>query len=195
MKQSQKPQEKHGQVEQQQRIDSFEAEQNAFIIAPFSLLLFTREDNKVFLDNGATISLDYVHNAAGRLTFFLCPSCGARVRFLYLPGFQCRKCSYLNYRCQQITKGSFQDYEAIPNKYNLDYDYSGIVRPRYMHKARFVKIESRFSKKKTCFFRKLNREAMRHYKSMTEDSILTDLSEILSESERMVLKCTETPEI
>ena len=46
-------------------------------------------------------------------TFFLCPQCGERVRYLYLKEnrFLCRKCARLNYRSQQRTEGSMTYYE------------------------------------------------------------------------------------
>lgn len=147
---------KHGQVEREMRIDSFEAEYRAFFVGQCKLLPFSREGNEISLDGGKTVNLDYVYNAAGRLTFFFCPFCGQRVRFLYLPDFKCRKCARLNYRSQQVTKGSLADIRAIPVKLGLDepelfdFDYQ-LIRPRYMNRARFERLKRRFKKKQLVF--------------------------------------------
>ena len=85
---------KHGQVEQEKRIDSFEAEYRAFLLDGCELRPFSREGKAIRLDGERIVKLDYVHNAAGRLTFFLCPSCGRRVRFLFLPQYKCRTREY-----------------------------------------------------------------------------------------------------
>lgn len=56
------------------------------------------------------VELSHKNNGFGWWqTFFLCPECGERVRFLYLTGrrgFLCRRCARLNYRSQQRTKDS-----------------------------------------------------------------------------------------
>ena len=147
---------KHGQVEREKRIDSFEAECRSFYIGRCEMLHFSREGDRICLDGGKIVKLSYVHNAAGRLTFFLCPSCGKRVRFLYLPDYKCRTCARLNYRCQQVTKGSLADVCAIPSKMGLkeptvfEFDYA-LLRPRYMNKARFARVDERFKKKMRTF--------------------------------------------
>lgn len=147
---------KHGQVELEKRIDSFEAECRAFFVGRCELLPFSREGDRIRFDGGRIVKLSYVHNAAGRLTFFLCPFCGQRVRFLYLPGYKCRTCARLNYRSQQATKGSLADICAIPVKLgqeapeSFDFDYQ-LIRPRYMNKARFERLNRRFKKKMRAF--------------------------------------------
>ena len=143
---------KHGQVEQKKRIDSFEAEYRAFLLDGCELLPFSREGKTIRLDGERIVKLDYVHNAAGRLTFFLCPSCGRRVRFLFLPQYKCRTCAQLNYRSQQVTRGSLEDIRAIPTKLGLDepeifdFDYV-LLRPPGMNRARFERLNRRFIKK------------------------------------------------
>ena len=147
---------KHGQVEKAKRIDSFEAEYRAFQLGLCDMLPFSRECDRIKLPSGRIVKLSYVHNAAGRLTFFLCPCCGKRVRFLYLPEYKCRTCARLNYRSQQVTKGSLADLCAIPVKMGLeeptifDFEYT-LIRPRYMNKARFERLNRRFKKKMRAF--------------------------------------------
>ena len=143
---------KHGQVEQKKRIDSFEAECRAFLLDGCELLPFSREGKAIRLGRERIVKLDYVHNAAGRLTFLLCPSCGRRVRFLFLPKYECRTCARLNYRSQQVTRGSLEDIRGIPEKLGLDepgiFDFDYVLsRPRGMNSARFERLNRRFIKK------------------------------------------------
>lgn len=75
----------YGQVEATPRIDSFT------------------------LDRGPPVGVETARKAngfGGFQTFFLCPGCGQRARYLYYTGsgFLCRKCARLNYRCQQESK-------------------------------------------------------------------------------------------
>lgn len=96
---------KHEIVENQRRIDSLDADYKAFAVESGGRLTgerltFFREDEQITLEDGQQIRLSYMRNRAGRQTFFLCPGCGRRVRFLYLPGVKCRVCKNLNYRSQ-----------------------------------------------------------------------------------------------
>lgn len=54
------------------------------------------------------IELATNNNTKSVQTFFVCPSCGARKRYLYLKNdrFLCRSCQGLNYQTQQATKDS-----------------------------------------------------------------------------------------
>ena len=164
---------KHGQVEREKRIDSFEAEYRAFYIGRCEMLHFSREGDRIRLDGGKIVKLSYVYNAAGRLTFFLCPFCGKRVRFLYLPDYKCRTCARLNYRSQQVTKGSLADICAIPSKMGqkepsiFDFDYS-LLRPRYMNKAGFERLNKRFKKKMRTFIARGRRYIDRLFASSGE---------------------------
>ncbi len=150
-----------GQVEREQRIDSFDSEGKCFFIKPLDMIPFERQGNEIRIGS-ETICLDYVHNAAGRQTFFLCPYCGRRVRFLYLPDYKCRNCARLNYRCQQTSKGSREALESIPAKIGAEIppedvseldDYS-FVRPPYMRRKRFAKYVQRFEKHRAVYEQK-----------------------------------------
>lgn len=150
-----------GQVEREQRIDSFDSEGRCFFVGPFDTLRFERQGKEIRI-GGYRISLDYVHNAAGRLTFFLCPYCGRRVRYLYLPEFKCRLCAQLNYRCQQTAKGSRDALQSIPAKIGaeippedvMELDGYFLERPPYMRRKRFAKYEQRFEKHRAEFEQK-----------------------------------------
>ena len=109
----------HEQVERTPRIDSFEL---AFTHAWGGLfcggeyLDIYQEDSfcEIFPPSEYKINLSHKRNGyGGRQTYFLCPGCGGRVRFLYLTGrrgFLCRKCARLNYKSQQQTKDGMVDY-------------------------------------------------------------------------------------
>ena len=141
------------QVEENERIDSFQALNKFFQLPGFKRLPHECNGETVTVQ-GIEIRIAYMRNAAGRLIFFLCPSCGQRVRFLYLPDFLCRKCSRLNYRCQQITRGSFASLASIPEKLDvespkdswIDADDYVLPRPRYMHAAKYERYRKRFEK-------------------------------------------------
>ena len=153
---------KHGQVEDRKRIDSFDCDLRAFQIG-LGCLPFDRCDDTIKVC-GTTIHLEYVHNAACRLTFFICPRCGSRVRFLYLPGLRCRKCERLNYRIQQTAHGSRDALLSIPQKLGVALPLDDVTelvlggytleRPRYMRKARFDRIQGRYQKHLTAFLRR-----------------------------------------
>ena len=124
-----------GCVEDQQRIDSFESNSRFFMLSGCRMLPH-KFDGEVVTVSGMEIRLFYVHNAAGRLPFFICPSCSQHVRFLYLPELRCRKCSRLNYRSQQVTKGSFEAMAEIPKKLDWEIvDEYTLPRPPNMKKA------------------------------------------------------------
>ena len=110
----------HEQVERTPRIDSFETPSlhgTGCLWCGQRLIQAHKVDEcnaLLHLKGGdQQVSLSYSPNGfGGQQTFFLCPGCGDRVRFLYLTkrGFLCRKCAKLNYRSQQQTKDSMVDY-------------------------------------------------------------------------------------
>ena len=115
------------------------------------------------ISGGDEIAVSFMVNASGRYPFFLCPKCGRRVRFLYLPGFLCRECSRLNYRSQQTTKGSFEALAAIPEKMDVEMpsrdwleEYT-LPRPRYMRQSRYERYRKRFEKHQERFIGKESR--------------------------------------
>ena len=109
----------HEQVEQTPRIDSFElaftGSWGGIYCGQKYLNIYQDEEHcEIFPPDGYTIQLSHKNNGfGGKQTFFLCPGCGQRVRYLYVTGqrdFLCRKCAKLNYKSQQQTKDSMMDY-------------------------------------------------------------------------------------
>ena len=100
---------KKGQVEQTPRVDSFRLGARR-LLADGKWIPVSRgfdyddEDNEIALLGDERVTLSNVFNATGSLTYFRCPWCGQRVRFLYLPEYKCRACANLNYRSQQLSK-------------------------------------------------------------------------------------------
>ena len=108
-----------------------------------------------------TVELSHkVNGYGGQQTFFLCPACGRRVRYLYCKGWQfvCRSCARLNYRSQQETRSdSMYHYGkgmALVEKH-LDtwprirpdgFSFCDWVpdRPRYMHQTTYRRYMARF---------------------------------------------------
>ena len=165
----------HGTVEKTPRIDSFEVAE-----VGGRGTVFTHQDGKaIILDCdhwqgpdrevvelyagkwAQTLELSQKANGyGGSQTFFLCPACGRRVRYLYLTGvaFQCRKCSRLNYRSQQETQsGSMYFYDKGMDfvekhldrwpRVRLDgFSFCDWVpdRPRYMHQTTYRRYMRRF---------------------------------------------------
>lgn len=98
----------------------------------------------------------------GYQTFFLCPACSERRRYLYQVGatFLCRKCAQLNYMSQQETRsGSMYFYhkgcdlvdkhlDAWPRFRPDGFSFCDWVpdRPRYMHQTTYRRYLRRFSK-------------------------------------------------
>lgn len=109
-----------------------------------------------------TLELSRKENGfGGNQTFFLCPSCGRRVRYLYLTGavFLCRKCSRLNYRSQQETRSDSMYYydkgmglvekHLEPPPFLIDgFGFCRWIpdRPRYMHQTTYGRYLRRFAK-------------------------------------------------
>ena len=110
----------HGQVEKAARVDSFELAQTE----TWSRVLCAGKWAETYHDNDLCvlfppgfpeieIKLSHKRNGyGGQQTFFLCPGCGGRFRYLYLTsaGVRCRSCAKLNYKSQQQTRDSMADY-------------------------------------------------------------------------------------
>lgn len=113
------------------------------------------------------IMLDHKPNGYGSSQiFFLCPTCGVRVRFLYFNGkgqlFKCRRCSHLNYKSQQRTKGSDDGYDMgmklAREKLRVTdrpcgFDFMEYIPPRpwYMHMDTYRRYLKRFLKHRERF--------------------------------------------
>ena len=169
----------HGTVEITPRVDSFEAasaEQTLFAQCGRKTLAI---DFDCHTEHGPgpdarreyvemwggrwsqTVELSRIASGCGgSRTFWLCPACGGRVRYLYFTGaiFLCRKCARLNYRSQQETKSDCMYYYdkgmALVEKH-LDrwprirpdgFSFCRWVpdRPRYMHQTTYRRYLARF---------------------------------------------------
>lgn len=108
-----------------------------------------------------TIEISRKENGyGGYQTFFLCPACGQRVRYLYQVGaaFLCRKCARLNYQSQQETRSDSMYYYdkgmALVEKHLDTWPWArpdgfsfcdwAPMRPKYMHMATYHRYLSRF---------------------------------------------------
>ena len=170
----------HGTVEKTPRIDSFdsaisEGGDTLFVCADGVTRLI---DCDHYTDYGPTPETDReivelwkgewsqtlelsrkANGFGGSQTFFLCPACGERVRYLYLTGaaFLCRKCSRLNYRSQQETRSDCMYYynrgmglvEKHLEPLHFLIDGFGFCRwipdrPRYMHESTYRRYLARF---------------------------------------------------
>ena len=172
----------HGQIEQTPRIDSFELPMGK----PWSVMYcgcealgdipleVDAEADTAFIyplkhGKGFRLKLSHKRNGyGGEQVFFLCPECGARVRFLYLQGgrFICRKCAGLNYHTQQQTADSMTDFYrgmeyakkflTLP-PWSVDgFSFVDFIpdRPRYMrrttyhkHLKKFLQYRERYTKR------------------------------------------------
>ncbi len=151
---------RHGRLEDRERVDSFDTRYHYFMLKGCKMLPFKRFDDWIVI-NETQIDLAYMQNAAGRIPFFLCPGCGRRVRFLYLPEFKCRYCCDLNYRIQQVTKGTSAELRSIPAKLGLPGDQ--LTRPFYMHRNRYERYLKRYLKHRE---RYLDREDRLFWKAL-----------------------------
>lgn len=157
----------HGQVEQTPRIDSFEVPSlhgTGCLWCGQGLIQAHKVDERSVLlhlkGGDQRVCLSYSPNGfGGQQTFFLCPHCRARVRYLYLDGrmgFLCRKCARLNYKSQQQTKDSMiyfdkgmeyaKEHLSLP-PWPLDgFSFCKWLpdKPRYMHDSTYRKHLIRF---------------------------------------------------
>ena len=113
----------------------------------------------------------------GTRSFWMCPQCKSRVRYLYFKGwdFVCRECARLNYKSQQETKDSMCDYRRgmafAENKLSVNpafrpdgFDFCEYIpeRPKGMHETTYRRYLARF-------FR---------YQSRHMDRMIADISRI-----------------
>lgn len=160
----------HGTVEKTPRIDSFGLARTetwgSLWWASTEIPIYQEPDHCILMPmrkGEQEIALSHKPNGYGKSqTFFMCPVCGARLRFLYFNGkdrlFKCRQCSRLNYRSQQETRSDSMYYYgkgmALVEKH-LD-AWPGVRpdgfrfcdwapdRPRYMHQTTYRRYLARF---------------------------------------------------
>ena len=176
----------HGQIEQAERIDSFEAGKvtgcGKLIVYRNGIVAHVlhcdRCGQAVKLSSPGgrwrdTLELGRVPSGfGGTRAFWLCPRCGRRARYLYLGdrGFVCRECAKLNYRSQQHTGDSmkhFQDGMRLareklhwePPAWVVPMDFPNLTPPcpRYMHDATYRRHLDRFRQ----YQEKYQRDTMR----------------------------------
>lgn len=171
----------HGTVEKTPRIDSYEtagAEQTIFAECGGKMLAIDC-DRYAERGPGPDVQREFVEMWGGRWSqtvelsrkvngfggsqaFFLCPACGARVRYLYFSGviFLCRKCAQLNYRSQQATRSDSMYYydKGVSLVEKHLYTWPRVrpdgfsfcqwipERPRYMHQTTYRRYLRRFAK-------------------------------------------------
>lgn len=95
----------------------------------------------------------------GAQMFFLCPTCGKRVRFLYICRdhlFKCRVCARLNYQSQQQSRGDMYYFEKgvdfakrhlVPEQVD-GFSFTDWIpdRPRYQHETTYRRNLRRLAK-------------------------------------------------
>lgn len=179
----------HGQIECADRIDSFEAGmiegRGLLIVSRGESISFTlhcaRYEQTVELYNPSSqwhgiLELSHVRSGfGGGRTFWHCPRCSRRARYLYFskPGFLCRECAKLNYHSQQRTRDSVNHYrdgmklaqEKLRWKPLIDVApmwFPRITpdRPRYMHEATYRRYLARFRKYQAAYQRDSLREML-----------------------------------
>lgn len=158
----------HGAVESTPRLDSFEAAGihgwGCIFLGNTVIDAYQDEDCLVIIppDTQETeLKLSRKRNGyGGQQTFFICPKCKGRFRYLYLfnGGFRCRKCANLNYRSQQQTKDSMTDYfkgmeyvekHLSPPPFPIDgFSFVRYLpdKPRGMHRTTYLRYLARFFK-------------------------------------------------
>lgn len=165
----------HGQIETTPRIDSFQLgqkESDGILFAGRILIDFDRfteygpgdiDREYVYLCGGRwKLRLVRIHNGfGGGQSFWLCPHCLRRVRFLYFieSDLMCRECAGLNYRSQQQTKDSmFWYWKGVsfaeeklalsPDLRPDGFDFCEYIpeKPKGMHATTYSRYLSRFLK-------------------------------------------------
>lgn len=185
----------HGQVERTPRIDSFELPMGTSlgiircgceVLGDTPIEINTEGTTACIYPTswgeGTMVKLSHKPNGYGGKpqTFFLCPQCGERVRYLYLKEnlFLCRQCARLNYRSQQKTRDSTTDYcrsmkyvskNLLPSPFFIDgftfMDYqpekpSGMWRKTYSkHLNKFSYYQNRYKRQLLMDITKLNLKA------------------------------------
>lgn len=172
---------RHGQIEKTPRVDSFEAGtmegggalfayrdgRSTLLECDHYTIYGAREeaDREIVElwagDRSQTVELSRIASGfGGSRAFWLCPACGARVRFLYFTGaiFLCRKCAQVNYKSQQETKSDCMYYydkgmalvekhlDAWPRFRPDGFSFCDWVpdRPHYMHQTTYRRYLVRF---------------------------------------------------
>lgn len=147
MRSEKSPKIRRGRVEETPRIDSFECGYNAFFVNFKLIPIKFRSGEFIHLDN-AIIETTVTHGAADR-TFFICPECRRRCRFLYLPEYKCRFCAKLNYGIQQRSRGCYENAALVLEKLNSNRkDIEDFIpeKPYYMHAVKYEKLLKRYLK-------------------------------------------------
>lgn len=155
----------HEQVEKTPRIDSFElalTDTWGGIFCGWKYLDIYQEEDfcEILPPSGYEVKLSHKRNGyGGEQTFFLCPECGKRMRYLYLTGargFLCRTCAKLNYRSQQQSRDSMTYYHkgmeyakehlSLPPADLDGFSFCAWIpdRPRGMHQTTYRKHLKRF---------------------------------------------------
>lgn len=178
----------HEQVEQTPRVDSFDLGNiqgwsNTACGSRMIDVFFTEPEDGCILaspdgPDEQEIQVEAKPNGyGGEQLFFICPECGARVRFLYLEpdrfSLLCRECMGLNYGSQQNTKDSMfyyrkgmeyaEKYLAVP-PYAVDgFEFTCFVpeRPKRMRKSTYDKHLARFLEYRRRFTEQMRAEAMK----------------------------------
>lgn len=183
----------HGQIERTDRIDSFEAggreKCGLLIAARDGGWLSLRYDRYTLHEQEEAVELSYPGRRwrttlelarvpsgfGGSRTFWLCPCCGTRARYLYFKGrgFVCRNCAKLNYRIQQRTKSSinhFRDgmklatdklqWRPLIDIVPMDFPYVTPDRPRYMHRTTYLRYLAQYRRYQERYQRESLRELL-----------------------------------
>jgi len=192
----------HGTVEKTPRIDSYEA---GTVEGWGSLFAYREKGLPLVLDcnrymeygpetdreivevwhpkNGWSRELELSRKPngyGGNQAFFLCPTCGQRVRYLYLSGavFLCRKCSRLNYRSQQETRSDSmffygkgikyakEHFDIAPGDIPSGFDFTGWIPPRrrYQHGTTYRKHLHRLARYEDKHLEREKRDLLRLFK-------------------------------
>lgn len=167
----------HGQIERAERIDSFEVARvdgwgTLFTSGTIPLecsrfveygpgLETDREIVELFRGQwSTTLELTRAPSGfGGHCTFWVCPSCGKRVRYLYFKdkGFACRICCKLNYCSQQRTHDSTNfardglklardklGWEPPFSVAPVEFPYVTPDRPKGMHRRTYYRYLARY---------------------------------------------------
>ncbi len=176
----------HGQIEQTDRIDSFEV-QSGIMYARHTGTVLPLDYSRSTLRGRefvrlscrgweTTLELSHIPSGfGGTRSCWRCPNCGRRVRYLYFKGwgFLCRECAKLNYRSQQRTRDSINRYrdglklarEKLhwePPEWTTPSDFPDLTppRPRYMHEATYQRHLARFRQYQEAYQREAKQEML-----------------------------------
>ncbi|WP_026493078.1 hypothetical protein [Butyrivibrio sp. XPD2002] len=159
-----KPVKTHGTIEESVSIDSFSLKKGALkctIRNVSEYFPFTETGEHIIFHDSIKIQTSTISNITGEQTFFVCPRCGKKYRFLYAnsytKGFKCRKCARLNYRSTQKEHADCIEYFDCGMKFakeKLNWTYEDAIpwdfpsyipdRPKYMHKSTYERYMKKF---------------------------------------------------